>query len=182
MRLCKYGNRPLLPKVSIKHVLSLVETVYFIIVRIREEKAQQCVSFQLQNFFWFIPKFIFWIACIRIKSKNNELLVCNKKTLATFTFKQRQEINIDGVVLWFYFWQNVRTSSIFVKIYFLSFSLEYSQHIFENHRGSLKQVVDDKNIVIRYQLLNRKFRRKELIGELLWTIMRVFKRIKLLLL
>ena len=70
MRLCKYGNRPLLPKVSIKHVLSLVETVYFIIVRIREEKAQQCVSFQLQNFFWFIPKFIFWIACIRIKSKN----------------------------------------------------------------------------------------------------------------
>ena len=117
-----------------------------------------------------------------MKSKNNELLVCNKKTLATFTFKQRQEINIDGVVLRFYFWQNVRTSSIFVKIYFLSFSLEYSQHIFENHRGSLKQVVDDKNIVIRYQLLNRKFRRKELIGELLWTIMRVFKRIQLLLL
>ena len=182
MRLCKYGNRLLLPKVSIKHVLSLVETVYFIIVRIREEKAQQCVSFQLQNFFWCIPKFIFWIACIRIKSKKNELLVCNKKTLATFTFKQRQEINIDGVVLRFYFWQNVRTSSIFVKIYLLSFSLEYSQHIFENHRGSLKQVVDDKNIVIRYQLLNRKFRRKELIGELLWTIMRVFKRIKLLLL
>ena len=179
MRLCKYGNRPLLPKVSIKHVLSLVETVYFIIVRIREEKAQQCVSFQLQNFFWFIPKFIFWIACIKIKSKNNELLVCNKKTLATFTFKQRQEINIDGVVLRFYFWQNVRASSIFVKIYFLSFSLEYSQHIFENHRGSLKQVAD---IVIRYQLLNRHFRRKELIGELLWTLMCVFKRIKLLLL
>ena len=179
MRLCKYGNRPLLPKVSIKHVLSLVETVYFIIVRIREEKAQQCVSFQLQNFFWFIPKFKFWIACLRIKSKNNELLVCNKKTLATFTFKQRQEINIDGVVLRFYFWQNVRTSSIFVKIYLLSFSLEYSQHIFENHRGSLKQVAD---IVIRYQLLNRHFRRKELIGELLWTLMCVFKRIKLLLL
>ena len=177
MRLCKYGNRPLLPKVSIKHVLSLVETVYFIIVRIREEKAQQCVSFQLQNFFWFIPKFIFWIACIRIKSKNNELLVCNKKTLATFTFKQRQEINIDGVVLRFYFWQNVRTSSIFVTIFLLSFSLEYSQHVFENHRGSLKQVV-----VIRYQLLNRHFRRKELIGELLWTLMCVFKRFKLLLL
>ena len=179
MRLRKCGNRPLLPKVSIKHVLSQVETVYFIIVRIREEKAQQCVSFQLQNFFWFIPKFIFWIACIKIKSKNNELLVCNKKTLATFTLKQRQEINIDGV---FYFWQNVRTSSIFVKIYFLSFSLEYSQHIFENHRGSLKQVVDDKNIVIRYQLLNCQFRRKELIGELLWTLICVFKRIKLLLL
>ena len=177
MRLCKYGNRPLLPKVSIKHVLSLVETVYFIIVRIREEKAQQCVSFQLQNFFWCIPKFIFWIACIRIKSKKNELLVCNKRTLATFTFKQRQEINIDGVVLRFYFWQNVRTSSIFVTIFLLSFSLEYSQHVFENLRGSLKQVV-----VIRYQLLNRHFRRKELIGELLWTLMCVFKRFKLLLL
>ena len=98
------------------------------------------------------------------KAKTTSYLSAIKKTLATFTFKQRQEINIDGVVLRFYFWQNVRTSSIFVTIFLLSFSLEYSQHVFENHRGSLKQVVD---IVIRYQLLNRHFRRKELIGELL---------------
>ena len=70
----------------------------------------------------------------------------------------------------------------FVTIYLLSFSLEYSQHILKDHRSSLKQVFDDKNIVNSYQLFNRQFRRKQLVGKLLWTVMRVFKRIKLLLL
>lgn len=77
----------------------------------------------------------------------------------------------------YFFWKDVWTSLIFVAIYFLSFSLEYSQHILKNPRGSLKQVVD-----ISYQPLNRQFRRKQLIGKLLWSIMRVFKRHKLLLL
>ena len=81
-----------------------------------------------------------------------------------------------------FFWKDVWTSLIFVSIYFLSFSLEYSQHILKNPRGSLKQVVDNKNIFISYQPLNRQFRRKQLIGKLLWSIMRVFKRHKLLLL
>ena len=81
-----------------------------------------------------------------------------------------------------FFWKKVWTSLIFVTIYLLSFSLEYSQHILKNPRGSLKQVVDNKNIFIIYQPLNRQFRRKQLIGKLLWSITRVFKRYKLLLL
>ena len=81
-----------------------------------------------------------------------------------------------------FFWKDVWTSLIFVTIYLLSFSLEYPQHILKNSRGSLKQVVDNKNIFIIYQPLNRQFRRKQLIGKLLWSIMRVFKRYKLLLL
>ena len=81
-----------------------------------------------------------------------------------------------------FFWKDVWISLIFVTIYLLSFSLEYSQHILIIPRGSLKQVVDNKNIFIIYQPLNRQFRRKQLIGKLLWSIMRVFKRHKLLLL
>ena len=81
-----------------------------------------------------------------------------------------------------FFWKDVWISLIFVTIYLLSFSLEYSQHILIIPRGSLKQVVDNKNIFIIYQPLNRQFRRKQLIGKLLWSIMRVFKRYKLLLL
>ena len=81
-----------------------------------------------------------------------------------------------------FFWKDVWISLIFVTIYLLSFSLEYSQHILKIPRGSLKQVVDNKNIFIIYQPLNRQFRRKQLIGKLLWSIMRVFKRYKLLLL
>ena len=37
-----------------KHVLWLVETVYFIVVLIHGEKAHQCVWFQFQYFFGFI--------------------------------------------------------------------------------------------------------------------------------
>ena len=81
-----------------------------------------------------------------------------------------------------FFWKDVWISLIFVTIYLLSFSLEYSQHILIIPRGSLKQVVDNKNTFIIYQPLNRQFRRKQLIGKLLWSIMRVFKRYKLLLL
>ena len=58
-------------------------------------------------------------------------------------------------------------NTLFVTIYLLSFSLEYSQHILKNHRSSLKQVFDDKNIVNSYQLFNRQFRRKQLVGKLL---------------
>ena len=47
-------KRPLLLKFWIKHVLWLIKTVYFIIVRIQGEKAQQCVWFQLENLFGFI--------------------------------------------------------------------------------------------------------------------------------
>ena len=50
----KYGKRPLLLEVSMKHVLWLVETVYFIIVLIHGEKAHQCVWFQFQYFSEFI--------------------------------------------------------------------------------------------------------------------------------
>ena len=107
-----------------KHVLWLVETMYFIIVRINGEKPQQCVSFPLQNFFGFI------------QNSNLESLVSEKRKkkpkyqteigkTTTFTFKKRQEINIDGVVFRFSFWQDIWTSSILITIYMLSFSLEY---------------------------------------------------------
>ena len=75
----KYGKRPLLVKVSMKHVLWLVETVFFIIERIHREEAHQCVWFHSQYFFGFIQNSNFESYVSEKKAKNNELPVCNRE-------------------------------------------------------------------------------------------------------
>ena len=75
----KYGKRPLLVKVSMKHALWLVETVFFIIERIHREEAHQCVWFHFQYFFGFIQNSNFESYVSEKKAKNNELPVCNRE-------------------------------------------------------------------------------------------------------
>ena len=106
-----------------KHVLWLVETMYFIIVRIKRETSAVC-RISAPKFLRVHPKFKFGIVGLRKTQKKPKYQTAIGKT-ATFTFKKRQEIKIDGVVFRFSFWQDIWTSSILITIYMLSFSLEY---------------------------------------------------------
>ena len=88
--------------------------------------------------------------------------------------------NFDGGVLDYYSTKRIFCIGI-ISLCVFSFILDHFPNISKNPKGSLKQLVNNKNI---YQLLgiNQSIFRKRLIGVLFRTVMVVFKNTKLLLL